>query len=583
MSRFCLLFQLFILFLARNGAAQVSFEASVDSRNAVVGATIEVKFLLKNGSGDRFRAPDFGGFKVTSGPNLSQGMTMINGQVTRSQAWSFMLLALKPGKFSIGAASVFSGGKNWKTHPIEIEVGAIRNRSGGLKNVPPGSTGKTPEVFLRAQPSTSEAWVGQQISVDFTICTRVDLRGWEVNAEPDFAGFFSQPLARFDQSDKQETIENRLFLAKTIRRTAIFAQQAGAFEIGRMVIQAGVVEAGGGGFGGLFSTTRPVALATEPLKIQVKSLPSGAPENFSGAVGDFMLNASIDRREATTDDAILLKIMLTGDGDAKRIGPPKLNLPAEFEVLEPRLADESSYENGEQVIGVKTWEYTLLPKAAGEFQLHPEVAVFDAVAGRFMSLKMDEPFAVRISMGKKPVGENSSGLGKTDFLPNATATELQPIGPPFFGSTRFWSLLVLPFGILVGLFFLKKRSENRANRPVSAEKLARQPIDEAEKRLAQVHRLLRSGNEAEFYEEVARGLDGYFAMKFRLDPAAISREAVRQKMAGEAASPEILEQLEAVWQTCDLARYGGFADSDSMHSILKKAELVLQELERGGG
>lgn len=516
---------------------------------------------------------------MVSGPNSSQGMTMINGQVTRNQGWSFMLLALRPGTFSIGEATVFSGGKIWKTRPFIIEITAPKSRPGGLKNVPPGGSGQAPEVFLQAESSAREAWVGQQISVDFSICTRVDLRGWEVNAEPEFAGFFSQPLTRFDQSDRREMIGKQTFLVKKIKKTAIFAQQAGEFEIGRMVIQAGLIEADGGIFGNIFSTTRPVTLASEPFNIQVKSLPPGAPESFSGAVGDFKLTAAIDRREATTDEAILLKITLTGDGDAKRIGPPKLNLPADFEVLEPRLADESNFENGEQVIAVKTWEYTLLPKSAGEFLIEPEVAVFDAAAGRFSMLKMEEPFTVKILAGKKPVGQSGLGLGKTTFLPNATSTDLQPIDRPFFGSALFWGLLFLPFGLLAGLFFFKKRKEIQAKQPISTEKLASQSIDEAAKRLAQARRLLDSKNTAGFYEELARGLDDYFSMKFRLAPADISRQLVRQKLIGAAANSEVLTRLDAVWQACDLARYGGFADADSMNSVLKNAEFVLRELE----
>ena len=54
-------------------------------------------------------------------------------------------------------------------------------------------------------------------------------------------------------------------------------------------------------------------LQSPNLKIDVLPLPN-PPVNFSGAVGKFKLNASVDKNEGKTNEAINYKLTLSGSG-----------------------------------------------------------------------------------------------------------------------------------------------------------------------------------------------------------------------------------------------------------------------------
>ncbi len=72
-------------------------------------SVFEVQFELLNANGLDFRPPSFESFKVVGGPSIGSSTMVINGAVSRSQSWSYSLLATKPGKLTIGSATVVAG------------------------------------------------------------------------------------------------------------------------------------------------------------------------------------------------------------------------------------------------------------------------------------------------------------------------------------------------------------------------------------------------------------------------------------------------------------------------------------------
>ncbi|RYE37841.1 MAG: protein BatD, partial [Sphingobacteriales bacterium] len=102
-------------------AQDISFTASVSKNPVAVGEQFEVTFTL-NGNAESFDPPSFNGFQVLSGPNQSTSMTSINGRTTMSLSLSYILAGTKEGSFTITAASVTAGGKQYKSNPIKIKV-----------------------------------------------------------------------------------------------------------------------------------------------------------------------------------------------------------------------------------------------------------------------------------------------------------------------------------------------------------------------------------------------------------------------------------------------------------------------------
>src|SRR5690606_38270682 len=185
---------------------------------------------------------------------------------------------------------------------------------------------------------------------------------YNISEEPDYKGFYAQELRRFDSRTQHEVINGKQVTTKVLRRLALFPQQTGTLTIPPARIQLAVIE-DNSRTGFFFSRNiKPIFVETDPVDIEVKELPSPAPPDFTGAVGHFEFQSSVNRRQATTDDAISITMIISGDGDLKRVQPPSLLLSDSFEVYPPKIIEESITENNGRLIGKKMIEYIVLPK-----------------------------------------------------------------------------------------------------------------------------------------------------------------------------------------------------------------------------
>ena len=108
-----------------------------------------------------------------------------------------------------------------------------------------------------------------------------------------------------------------------IFQTALTAAKAGTFEISPATMESqiqlpgrsGIDDFFGGFFGNMLSTgdVRQTTVSTQPAKLEVKPLPKdGQPENFSGAIGQFSLQASAAPKQAAAGDPISLNVTVSG-------------------------------------------------------------------------------------------------------------------------------------------------------------------------------------------------------------------------------------------------------------------------------
>jgi len=113
-----------LLLMTGDGVAQdATFTASVDKNPVGMGDQFTLSLVLTSagmGAGKNLQLPDLGRFRVMSGPNQSQSMQFINGAVSSSLTYSYVLQPKEIGKFTIGAASIEVGGKVYTTAPFVL-------------------------------------------------------------------------------------------------------------------------------------------------------------------------------------------------------------------------------------------------------------------------------------------------------------------------------------------------------------------------------------------------------------------------------------------------------------------------------
>lgn len=117
---FLLLFTLMsALIIAQNRS--ITVEISPDS--VLMDNEIEVNFIIENAQVKKFEAPAFKDFEQVGGPFSSSMISMINGETTSKQTYTYIIKPKRPGSFYIEPAfAEIKEGDALETHPIEVKV-----------------------------------------------------------------------------------------------------------------------------------------------------------------------------------------------------------------------------------------------------------------------------------------------------------------------------------------------------------------------------------------------------------------------------------------------------------------------------
>lgn len=572
LHRTCLIFFSSFLALGAFGQAESSFSASTDASQIVLNGYFEVTFTLKNATGSQFAPPSFKDFIVVAGPSTSTSMQIVNGRVSQEMGFSYTLQPTKLGKFVIGRASIKANGKLLRSDPVEVEV--IKGNSR------PGAASAGEQVFVRIEPSKKEAYVGEQILLDFKLYTKVGIEGYDIPQDPDYDGFYAIELRRFNSNTVQEVVNGQQYATKILRRIALFPQKTGHLNIAPFSIQLGVVEDDGRSNFFFGRNIKPVFVTTNDVQMNVLPLPGGSDASFCGAVGKFELQAGIDRKTATTDEAVAIYLILTGDGDVKRIQPPVLSLTDSFEVYPPKLASDKTDEIQGQIISERRYEYLILPKYAGEFNVHPTISYFNTTTNRYEHFSIPNlSLSIKQGSGKKDrqgISTLDKGLG--DILPIKPTTKLSPDTRSFVGTWLFYLMVGIPVFVLLVLIAYKKRQyhQGQIDPLVHKSKMANR---EAQKRLLAARSQLQIGNGKLFYDEVAKAYSGYICDRTGLPMSEFSKEKARERLRLLNVGEKHIEEFVKVLHTCEIAVFAGMGNQASMQLTYDNAVEIITNIE----
>jgi len=391
---------------------QTSFIAVAESESIRPGNLVEVSFILKNGEGEDFTSPDFSkDFFVLSGPNRGISTVIQNGQMQREMSFSYTLQPKRNGKLTIAHAKIKVGGKGMRSNALVILV----TNEGKQEN-------NDQDFFIRAEIAQKNIYLGQQIRLDYKIYTRKEIQNYSILQESDYGGFYAADIQRMDNLVQTTNIKGKTYYTKILRSVALFPQQTGKQSISPLILQVGLLEEDPQRPSSLFfnGDINYVNLESNILNVTVKDLPKPMPANFNGGVGNFSVSASIDKTIASTNETIYLTISILGDGDAKRIKSPDLNLPPSFQLYDTKSEEEERGENEGKKFSQKSFTYIIQPQKEGEFSFQPTFTYFYPLSDKYET-KLLDPILLKISAGqavvnvKKEENGNFIPLTKNDF------------------------------------------------------------------------------------------------------------------------------------------------------------------------
>ncbi|WP_054692977.1 BatD family protein [Desulfosarcina cetonica] len=161
-----------ILFVTAMAAQAATVRAVVDRNQVTVGESISLQVTIEGGDGD----VDLSG--ITDFKTVSQGSTssfqMVNGHTSRQMIYTYVLVPLTAGHLTIPAIPITIDGKVHYTTPIGITV----------SQEPPADSGQR-DVYVSAEVSQSDPWVGQQIVYTFHLFNAVQIADAKFQA-PEF-------------------------------------------------------------------------------------------------------------------------------------------------------------------------------------------------------------------------------------------------------------------------------------------------------------------------------------------------------------------------------------------------------------
>lgn len=556
-------------------AQEVSFTGSANAKQIIMGNHFQVSFTLRNANGKNFSPPPFKNFKKLSGTNTSSQSSNINGHWETSTTYSFFLQPKKSGKLNIGSAQIVVDGKKYKTEPFKVEVLEESKANKDPKN-------EQEQIFIRAEVNTTEAVPGQQIILDYKVYTAVNVDHYSIIEEPDYSGFFTSIIRRFNGVQMKEVVNGVQYSTKILKRIALYPQQTGKAVIDPIKFRVAIPINGNSGNQRPFSLIRPTEtyiLESNSTEINVAPLPNPIPSSFSGAVGHYKAAAAIDKTAATTDDAITLRFTVAGDGDIKRVTAPKLMLSDTFEVYDPNVIDEQQNERNGELYGKKTFEYLILPKIPGTYTISPEFSYYDPDSTKFV-ITNPNTYVINVMKGQYNANVNVKPAvvekPKEEIKYIKTAVKVQQKSD-FAGSPLFWGLTLLPFLALAGGIAYRYYLANKPEVDLVAEK-SKKAQKVAKQRLSVAEKYLKEGNNRAFYDETSKVLLGYACDKFNIPGSELTKNNVQEKLEQSGAKSEHISRFMELLKTCEKAIFAFGTDGDAS-KIYKDAMNVIVDIE----
>jgi hypothetical protein len=587
-----------------------SFEASVDKNPVSVDDQFTLSFVLNNAGmngGKNLRLPSLDKFRIMMGPSTSSNMQFINGVVSSSVTYSYVLQPKEVGKFTIGSASIEAGGKTYTSQPITIEVvkGVTQPKQ---QRAQPGVSGDlsaqlAENLFLRATVDKARVIQGEQVNLVYKIYTRVSVQNYNLTKAPTMTGFWSEDAEMPKQIQlSTETINGRQYQVGVIKRSALFPTQSGTLEIGPMEITTLVTvrdrrswDPFDSFFNDPFGRQVEYVVKSEPVRIKVDPLPPGAPSSFKGAVGKFSMTTKVDKQETKTNEPISLKVTINGTGNIKILESPAVEVPADFEQYTPKVTDNINRREA-KISGSKTFEYILIPRYPGKKTIKPvEFSYFDLSKNQYVTLR-SEPIELNVEQGAAGPAPLIAASPREDVQLLSQDIRFIKVGRPSFlkrgeflhTSGMFIALLLLPLAGVAGTFVYARQrkavmSDMVGYRNRQAIKVARKGLRNAELLLKELQAGKDSSPEKKlrFYTEVARAMWKYLGDKLNIQQADLSIEAAVAELTKRKINSEIPSSLKSLLEQCELARFAPTSLSQEMMSkTYDEASRIIVTLER---
>lgn len=603
-----ILFLLYVSLLANICAYADGVQFTASAPKAVVkGEQFRVSYTVTTQRVKDFRAPSFEGFEVLMGPSTARSSSSSidgSGNMTSTSrfTYTYVLMAVQEGDFSISGASVVADGEVMTSNSLNIKVlppdqttGQQQNRGqDGRSNASTYGHISNNDLFITATVNNTTVYEQEAILLTYKVYFLVNLRELEIKM-PNLKGFLTQEVELQRGQPTLEHYNGRNYNTIVWSQYVLFPQQTGQLEIPSIDFDATIAVRtqrnidpfdifmnGGAGYVDVRKT-----ISTPKLIVNVSPLPTGKPASFAGGVGEFDIKSSITATELKLNEAVTLKLEISGVGNMKLISTPEVDFPQDFEIYDPKVENQFSLTRS-GLAGKKVIEYLAIPRHAGTFTIPSiEFSYFDLKSKSYKTLSTDA-YELHVAKGdgnlEQPIissftnKENVRLIGQDIRYIKTGDVSFYPKGKFLFGSIVYYLCYIVPLLLIIALGFVyRKRAIENANVSMVRTKNANKV---AVKRLKVASRLLKENRKEEFFDEILRALWGYVSDKMNMPIANLSKDNVAQELLKCNVNKKISDEFINVLNDCEFARYAPTMNADNaMDKIYSVAVDVISKIE----
>lgn len=586
-------------------ADKVSFVASAPDV-VVVGDQFRLSYTVTIQKVKDFRAPSIKGFDVLMGPSRSEQSStqIVNGSVssTSSITFTYILMANTAGEFTVPGASIVADGNQMISNSVKIKVlpqdqnhNSSRRNNDNSSSIQPSSNASVSnqDLFITATASKTNVYEQEAFVLTYKIYTRESNLQLNNAKLPDFKGFHSQEIEMTTNARwTPEHYKGRNYYTTVYRQFVLFPQQSGKLfiepaqfqmTVNKPVQSADPFDAFFNGGNNVIEIKKPIT--TPKIAINVNPLPAGKPTNFLGGVGEFNISSSINSKELKTNDAITIKLVISGTGNLKLISNPEIKFPDDFEVYDPKV-DNQVRLTKEGLTGNKVIEYLAIPRHAGTYKI-PGVSFsyFDIRSKSYKTLNTED-YVINVEKGAGNADqvianftnkEDLKVLGEDIRYIKQNEVTFQPKGSFFYGSMSYWLFYIIPALAFI-LFFIIYRKQAAENANV-AKMRTKKANKVAIKRMKLAGKLLSENKKDAFYDEVLKALWGYISDKLNIPVSRLSKDNIEEKLRNHGVSEELIKEFLNALNDCEFARFAPGDENQAMDKVYSSSIEVISKME----
>lgn len=551
-------------------AQQVSVEAGVDRNSIPINQTVNLTVNIAGGSNaSQPSLPSIDGMQI-EGSSRSSQFSFNGSQAVSELSFTYMLRPTREGIITIPPITVDVDGTTYATAPIPVEVTpAVSN------NATDGQ-----ELFVEAEVDNPTPYLGQQITYIFRFYQAVNLSSTPKYTGPSFSGFWNKEQASQSQSNTQI---NDLVYRVTELRTILFPTVPGeqTIEPSQLSIPNSIFQSG-------------FDLQTDPVVLNVQTLPQPMPDNFSGTVGQ--LTVALDAQTESgnnsqpltveLNEAVTLRITVDGAANfdtLQDIAPPELD---GWRTFDSTTSTDSRVANG-QLIGRRTIEQLIVPTQPGQYEIPPlEYIYFDPEAVQYQTQRT-APIQINVQ-GELDPGANAQPAPLTEFDRATGAVEridadirhikpapatLEANSHPLTQRPLFWAMWALPLILVVGDWAAARRAHIINADPVAARRS--RALREAQRHLQRAR-----SDAANPYSSCKEILTEYLSNKLNRPVAGLTQHGLAQALTDQKLPPDLIQETQALLALGDMGQYAPMSSGlEQPADLLDGTEALLKQLE----